>query len=148
FQQLAVIRRMAADLSFPVEVVGCPIVREADGLAMSSRNVYLTPEERAAAPVLRRALDAGAALIRGGETSPAVVRDAMEALVAAEPLAEVDYVEVADATTLSPVEVIDPSAVRLFVAARFGRARLIDNLAPSEPPFVPAVGGEARERAS
>jgi pantoate--beta-alanine ligase len=127
WQQLAVIRRMAADLSFPVEVVGCPTVREADGLALSSRNAYLTPEQRAAAPSLHRALQAGAAAVEGGERDRLAVRSAMLAVLDAEPEAEVDYLEVVDAASLAPV---DPLAgtLRLLGAARFGRARLIDNV--------------------
>jgi pantoate--beta-alanine ligase len=126
WQQLAVIRKMAADLSFPVEVVGCPTVREADGLAMSSRNAYLTPEERAAAPVMHWALVAGAAAIAAGERDPLKVRDLAADLIRAEPLGEVDYVEVVDAASLHRV---DPLAgkIRLLAATRFGRARLIDN---------------------
>jgi pantoate--beta-alanine ligase len=126
WQQLAVIRRMAADLSFPVEVVGCPTVREPDGLAMSSRNAYLSPEERAAAPVLHWALVAGAAAIAAGERSAAQVRDLVGSLISAEPLAQLDYAEVVDADTLQEV---DPLAgkLRLLAAVRFGRARLIDN---------------------
>ena len=125
FQQLAVVRRLVADLSIPVEVVGCPTVREPDGLAMSSRNAYLTPEERAAAPVVHRALQAGLAAIEGGATDPAVVRAAMAEVLAAEPLAELDYAEVVDAASF---QVTDPlhGTLRLLVAARFGRARLID----------------------
>ena len=132
FQQLAVVRTMARDLSFPVEVVGCPTVREPDGLAMSSRNAYLTPEERAAAPVLHRALRAGAGAVRAGERDPAVVRDLVARMVEAEPLAELDYAAVVDATTL---EVVDPLAgeVRLLTAARFGRARLLDNVGVTTP---------------
>ena len=127
FQQLAVVRRMVHDLSLPVEVVGCPTVREADGLAMSSRNAYLTPAERAAAPVLYEALQAGRAAVDGGERDPARVQAAMEQVVAREPLAVLDYAAVVDAATF---EVPDPLAgtLRLLLAARFGRARLIDNL--------------------
>ena len=126
WQQLAVIRRMAADLSFPVSVVGCPTVREPDGLAMSSRNAYLSVEERAAAPVVHWALVAGAAAIAAGERSSGRVRELMADLIRAEPLAELDYAEVVDATTL---QAVDPLAgeLRLLAATRFGRARLIDN---------------------
>ncbi len=139
YQQLAVVRRMASDLSFPVDVIGCPIVREPDGLAMSSRNVYMSPEHRAAAPVLRRALDAGAAAVQAGERSAERVRAVMRQVVETEPLAVLDYVEVADPSTLRPVEVASPE-VRLFVAAQLGAARLIDNAAASEPPFGGGVG--------
>lgn len=127
FQQLAVVRRMVADLSMPVTVVGCPTHREDDGLARSSRNVYLTPDERAAAPVLHRALQHGASLIAAGETDADAVRAAMAALVDAEPLAQLDYVEVADSSTLERQEVCGPSS-RLLGAVRFGKARLIDNV--------------------
>ena len=132
FQQLAVVRTMARDLSFPVDVVGCPTVREADGLAMSSRNAYLTAEERAAAPVLHWALQAGADAVRAGEGDPAVVRDLVAGLIGAELLAELDYAAVVDAATL---EVVDPLAgeVRLLAAARFGRARLLDNVGVTSP---------------
>jgi pantoate--beta-alanine ligase len=126
WQQLAVIRRMAADLSFPVDVVGCPTVREADGLAMSSRNAYLTPDERAAAPVLHWALVAGAAAIGAGERDPGKVRELVSDLIRAEPLAELDYVDVVDAATLRRVEPLQ-GELRLLAATRFGRARLIDN---------------------
>src|SRR6185312_15784658 len=104
WQQLAVIRRMAADLSFPVDVVGCPTVREPDGLAMSSRNAYLTQEERAVAPVVHWALVAGAAAIAAGERSAAAVRDLVASLISAEPLAELDYAEVVRADTLQEVD--------------------------------------------
>jgi pantoate--beta-alanine ligase len=127
FQQLAIVRRMAEDLSFPVEVVGCPTVREPDGLARSSRNVYLTPDEREVAPVLHRALRTGAAAIRTGERDADAVRRTMAEVVRAAPLGELDYVEVADPETLRPLERCDEGA-RLFGAVRFGRARLIDNV--------------------
>jgi pantoate--beta-alanine ligase len=127
WQQIAVVRRMAADLSFPVTIVGCPTVREPDGLAMSSRNVYLTEAERAAAPVLQRALQAGVAAIDAGERDPSVVRDLVAGLIKAEPLAELDYVGVVDAETLADPETL-AGAVRLLTAARFGKARLLDNV--------------------
>jgi pantoate--beta-alanine ligase len=128
YQQLAVIRQMVRDLSIPVEVVGCPTVREADGLAMSSRNAYLTPEERAAAPVVHATLQAGRAAIDAGERDPAKVRVLMADLINAHPLARLDYAEVVDARTL---QVVDPleGELRLLAAVRFGKARLIDNLA-------------------
>ena len=125
FQQLAIIRRMVADLSMPVDVVGCPIVREPDGLAMSSRNVYLTDAERAAAPVLFRSLEIVAA---SGETDPEAVVAHLAALVAAEPLAELDYAAVVDPRTFEPPAVVEPGH-RLLVTARFGRPRLLDNMA-------------------
>lgn len=128
FQQLAVVRTMVHDLSMPVEVVGCPTVREPDGLALSSRNVYLSPEERAAAPVLHRALLAGRAAIEAGERDPEAVRRTMRDVVASEPLAELDYAEVVDAATLT-VPTVLAGELRLLIAARFPRARLIDNLA-------------------
>ncbi|HZQ27385.1 MAG TPA: pantoate--beta-alanine ligase [Acidimicrobiales bacterium] len=126
YQQLAVIRRMVVDLSLPVEVVGCPTVREADGLALSSRNVYLTPEERAVAPLLHRALIAGRAAIEAGERDPAAVRRVMHELISAEPRFTLDYAEVVDAHDLSTPTRLSGD-VRLLVAARLGKARLIDN---------------------
>ena len=131
FQQLAIVRRMVRDLSFPVHVVGCPIVREDDGLAMSSRNVNLSSAERAVAPVLQRALATGAAAIRGGETSPARIRVIMADVIATQDLGVLDYVEVADPDTLQPVESADVRS-RLFGAVQFARARLIDNIAASD----------------
>lgn len=128
YQQLAVIRRLAADLSFPVDVVGCPTVREHDGLALSSRNVYLTDEERAVAPTLYKALQTGLSLIeRDGETDPAVVNAAMRAVIESEPRFTLDYAEAVDASDLTtPTRLA--GAVRLLAAARLGQARLIDNL--------------------
>jgi pantoate--beta-alanine ligase len=127
FQQLAVVRRMVHDLSLPIDVVGCPTVREPDGLAMSSRNAYLTPAERAAAPVVHAALQAGRAAVLAGERDAARVRQVMADVIGAEPLAELDYAEVVDAATF---EERDPlvGSLRLLAAVRFGRARLIDNL--------------------
>jgi pantoate--beta-alanine ligase len=127
WQQVAVVRRMAFDLSFPVEVVACPTVREADGLARSSRNAYLTADERTAAPVLHRALVAGAELVRTGVRDRAEVEGTVEAMIRAEPLAELDHVAVVDAATLVPVDPLQ-GELRLLAAARFGRARLIDNV--------------------
>ncbi|MEM9133113.1 MAG: pantoate--beta-alanine ligase [Actinomycetota bacterium] len=126
FQQLAVIRRMVADLSAPIHVVGCPIVREPDGLAMSSRNIYLSASERQAALVLRRALDEGERLIGEGARDPSAVGASMAAVVAAEPLAELDYAAAIDPDTLDQPEKLGPTA-RLVIAARLGSTRLIDN---------------------
>jgi pantoate--beta-alanine ligase len=133
FQQLTIVRRMVEDLSFPVAVVGCPTLREPDGLAMSSRNVYLTEDERAVAPVLQRALRAGADAVAGGETDADAVRSLMRSIVEAAPLGRLDYVEVVDRDTLLPVEVAAPG-VRLFGAVHFGRARLIDNVGTGATP--------------
>jgi pantoate--beta-alanine ligase len=127
FQQLAVVRRTTRDLSLPVDVVGCPTVREADGLALSSRNVYLTDAERPAATILSRALAAAAAAIEAGERDPDAVRCQMAAIVAAERLATLDYAEVVsvdDFRTPTPLS----GELRLLIAARIGRARLIDNV--------------------
>ena len=138
FQQLALVRRMVRDLSFPVDVVGCQTARELDGLALSSRNTYLTREEREAAPVLYRALRAGAASILAGERDPASVRSLMAQIIEAEPLARLDYAEVVDADSF---RVPDPLAgnLRLLAAVRFGRARLIDNVGVTVP--APTQGG-------
>ncbi len=127
YQQLAIIRRMTADLSLPVEVVGCPTFRESDGLAMSSRNVYLTAEERPAATVLWRSLQTGRDAVVQGSRSPDEVEAVMAAVLAAEPKASPDYAAVVDAATLDRPDVLD-GELRLLVAARVGRARLIDNL--------------------
>ncbi len=132
YQQLAVVRRMAADLSLPVEVVGCPIVREPDGLAMSSRNVYLDPEERAVAPVLHRALLEGASVVQAGERDGEVVAARMAEVITAEPLCRLDYAEVVDAATLQPCRRL-VGEVRLLVAARLGTPRLLDNLGVRVP---------------
>jgi pantoate--beta-alanine ligase len=125
-QQVMVIRQMARDLAIPTEVIACPTVREPDGLALSSRNVHLSVDERRAAPVLRRALLAGRARWEAGERSAKAVRVAMREALAAEPLADVEYVSVADGTTLHELERLDGPAL-LSLAVRFGATRLIDN---------------------
>ena len=127
YQQLAVIRRMAADLSFPVSVVGCPTVRSSDGLALSSRNAYLSASERAVAPLLYRALLAGAAECQRDGATPASADAVMASIVAESPLFGLDYAAVVDASTLAPAVSL-AGELRLLIAARLGRARLIDNL--------------------
>ena len=127
YQQLAIIRRMTADLSLPVEVVGCPTFREPDGLAMSSRNVYLIDDERPAATVLWRSLQAGRDAVVKGSRDPDEVEAVMVAVLAAEPKASPDYAAVVDAATLERPDVL-AGELRLLVAARVGRARLIDNV--------------------
>jgi len=134
FQQLAVVRRMAADLDQPVTVIGCPIVREADGLAMSSRNIYLSSSEREAATVISRALRAGAAMISAGESDPAVVEAHMASIIEAEPLAELDYAVVVDPDSLlTPAELLSGTNVRLLMVAKVGSPRLLDNLGVDVP---------------
>jgi pantoate--beta-alanine ligase len=125
-QQLFVVRRMAVDLGMGTEIVACPIVREADGLALSSRNVRLTAEQRAAAPVLRRALLAARAVYESGERGGEALRAAMRDVLATEPLASPDYVSCADPATLAELTVIRGPAL-LSMAVRFGAVRLIDN---------------------
>lgn len=129
FQQLAVVRRMAADLSFPVEVTGCPTVREPDGLAMSSRNRYLTAEQRSHALLLHNALLTGRSMIEDGESDADRVRAAMQSMVQADSMFGLQYAEVVDPITLEPlISIGSEQAVRLLVAARLGQARLIDNV--------------------
>lgn len=129
FQQLAVVRLLVRDLDLPVKVVGCPTAREDDGLARSSRNVYLSADERAAAPVLYRAMTAASCLAAAGERSARALADVMRAEIAAEPLAALDYAEVVDAATLEPLETLGEAPARALVAVRIGATRLIDNLA-------------------
>ncbi|HEX7346608.1 MAG TPA: pantoate--beta-alanine ligase [Candidatus Limnocylindrales bacterium] len=125
-QQVMVIRQMARDLAIGTEVVTCPTVREPDGLALSSRNVHLSPEQRAAATVLRRALLAARDAWASGERSGDALRDTMRDVLATEPLADVDYVSVADMGTLEELETVDRPALA-SMAVRFGETRLIDN---------------------
>jgi pantoate--beta-alanine ligase len=129
-QQLAVVRRMAADLDLAVDVVGCPLVREPDGLAMSSRNAYLDADERRAAGVLSRSLQEAARAITEGERDADAVHRLIAGLVATEPKVELEYAEVVDAAALEPMTEIDGD-VLVAVAAQVGRARLIDNMAVS-----------------
>ena len=126
-QQLALVRRMVADLAFPVEVVACPTVRDPDGLAASSRNTYLSAEDRRAATALYRALQAGLAAWREGETSPAAIEARARAVLEGQPGIELQYVALADPDTFEPPPRAAPGQV-LAVAARVGPARLIDNV--------------------
>ncbi len=126
-QQLAVVTRMVDDLNLPVEVVGCPIVRERDGLAMSSRNAYLSPGDRGAALVLSRGLRDAVDAIVAGERAAAQVTRMMRSIVASEPAVELEYAEARDALDLTELTVLDGS-VLLAVAARVGGTRLIDNV--------------------
>ena len=139
-QQVLVIRQMARDLSLQTEVVACPTVREPDGLALSSRNVHLSPEERAAAPVLRRALLAARANWESGERNGEKLREAMRRTLAEEPLATPAYVSVADGRSLEELDLIEGPAL-LSLAVRFGATRLIDNEALDGPPDTGADSG-------
>ena len=131
FQQLAVVRRVARDLSLPAEVVGCETVRAEDGLALSSRNVRLSPEQRRASLVLSRALWSGAALIASGEQDPRAVEAHMAELVALEPAVALDYAVVVEADDLEPAPMLSADrTLRLLIAATLGSVRLIDNLDP------------------
>lgn len=125
-QQLLVIRRMVRDLNFNIEIIGCPIIREADGLAKSSRNTYLTEAERAAAPVLHRALERGRALAESGERSSEVIIAAIREVLDSEPLTDTEYVEIVDLETVHPVPTLD-QPVLVALAVRLGTTRLIDN---------------------
>jgi pantoate--beta-alanine ligase len=126
-QQCVVVRRMVADLNMNLEVVIVPTVREVDGLAMSSRNVYLTPEERRAAPVLYRSLMLAKNLHDKGERNAAVIKEGMLSLLKSEPLGQTDYVSIADLNTLEELQVIDRPAV-VSLAFKLGKPRLIDNI--------------------
>ncbi len=127
FQQLAVVRRMVSDLDLPVEVVGCPIVREPDGLAMSSRNAFLSQTEREAARGLFRALQAGARAVAEGERDPAVLRTLVERSILADEHVRLEYAEVVGAVGLGPLDRLD-GEVLVAIAAHVGATRLIDNM--------------------
>lgn len=126
-QQLAVIRRMVRDLNFDIEIVGCPIVRETDGLAMSSRNTYLSGEERKAALILHKSLLLGKQMIEQGERDAAKVREAIVQNMKTEPLARVDYVEIVNPDSLENIDIIEGKAL-LATAVYIGKTRLIDNM--------------------
>lgn len=126
FQQLALIRRMTADLSIPVQVIGMPIIREADGLAMSSRNAYLSPEERRSALCLSQAIAAVRARYADGENSAHILHNEALAIIRQEPLAQIDYLDFRNAATLKPVTLADDDTL-LALAVRIGKTRLIDN---------------------
>ncbi len=125
-QQLAIIRKMVIDMSYGIEIVGCPIIREADGLAKSSRNTYLNAEERRAALCLSKAVKLGRELTAGGETSSEIILSQMKALIESEPLARIDYVEAVDGITMNPVEQVK-SGDLIAMAVYIGKTRLIDN---------------------
>lgn len=125
-QQLAVIKRMVRDLNFDIEIVGCPIIREEDGLAKSSRNTYLSEEERKAAVILNQSLKVGKEMIEKGEKDAAKVKEAIVKNLTTEPLAKIDYVEVVDFHTIEPITTIKGS-VLTAIAVYIGKTRLIDN---------------------
>lgn len=127
FQQLRVIQQMVRDLDWPIEIVGCPIVREADGLAASSRNAYLSADERGRALAVHQALAAGREMIRAGDREPLAITREMRTILEDAGPTRIDYISIVDPGDLQPVERVD-RRVLLAVAARFGRTRLIDNL--------------------
>ena len=127
FQQLAIIRRMVRDLNFPIEIIGAPTVREADGLACSSRNQYLNTTERRQAPVLCVALLQAQRLAAQGERAAPVILDAARKAIATAPLARIDYLELVNAETLQSIDIVQPNSL-VAVAVFFGQTRLIDNI--------------------
>jgi pantoate--beta-alanine ligase len=141
-QQVVVLARMVRDLNFPLQMVVCPTVREEDGLALSSRNVYLTPAERQAAPVLYRALRAAQAAYEGGERHGAVLQATVETVLEQEPLAEVDYASVADPETLQEVRATAENFL-ISTAVRIGQTRLIDNIVLGHSPLFPTAGEQS-----
>jgi len=126
-QQVLVVKKMAADLNMNLKVIVCPTIREPDGLAMSSRNVYLTPEQRKTAPVLNRSLLLAKDLFTGGERDAAVILKKMTDLIQKEPLANIDYISISNTETLAELKIINKSAL-VSMAVRFGNTRLIDNI--------------------
>ncbi|HZO89259.1 MAG TPA: pantoate--beta-alanine ligase [Chthonomonadaceae bacterium] len=138
YQQLLLIERLVRDLNIPTTIVPVPTVREPDGLAMSSRNAYLSPEERRAATVLYRALQRAEELVKAGATDPVQVQAELEALIASEPLAQSDYVALVHPDTLQPVTTLADAVTLVALAVRIGKVRLIDNalIAPNGVPIV------------
>lgn len=130
-QQLAIIKKMVIDLNFDVEVIGCPIVRESDGVAMSSRNTYLSPDERQAAQILNKSLQLGKQSIQNGNRDARDVVRIISDSIKSEPLASIKYVEVVDAVSLKPVQVIK-APVLVAIAVMIGKTRLIDNFSFGE----------------
>jgi pantoate--beta-alanine ligase len=127
FQQLAIIRRMVRDLNFRIEIIGAPTVREADGLACSSRNRYLNSAEREQAPVLCEALLEAARLASSGQRAAAAIIDAARTIINKSPLARIDYLELVKADTLQPIAAVEPNSL-IAIAVFFGQTRLIDNI--------------------
>tara|TARA_R110000850_G_scaffold17996_9_gene54610 strand:+ start:858 stop:1652 length:795 start_codon:yes stop_codon:yes gene_type:complete len=128
FQQLAIIQRLVRDLDFPIQLIPCPTMREEDGLAMSSRNAYLSPQEREEATIIYRSLTLASKQIALEPTaSPDIVRAGIIAQIKTAPLARIDYVEIVDATTLKPLKSFENATPRLLAAVIFGKTRLIDN---------------------
>lgn len=125
-QQLAVIRQLVADLNFKVQIIGCPIIREEDGLAKSSRNKYLTLEQRDAAPILNKALTAAKSALKNSETDSQIIKNLIEQTLLQEPLAKIDYIEIVDSVKLQPISTICQSAL-IAIAVFIGDIRLIDN---------------------
>jgi pantoate--beta-alanine ligase len=131
-QQLAIIKQLTSDLDYGIEIIGVPIVRESDGLAMSSRNAYLSPEERKQAPALYRGLSAAKQRFEEGASDASTLLEAARAVVEAQPLAELEYLDLRDAVSLEEVSEVSAPAL-LALAATFGHTRLIDNIVLSAP---------------
>ncbi len=127
YQQAVVIKKMVRDLNLPIEIRVCPIVREADGLAMSSRNKYLSARERQEAPVLKKSLDLAEKMIAEGNTDPARIKSRMRALIESVPSAQIDYISIADPVTLEELQSVSGRAV-ILLAVKIGATRLIDNI--------------------
>ena len=130
-QQLAVIKRMVKDLNMPLEIVGCPIVREADGLAMSSRNTYMNAEERQAALVLSRSIKLGRDMVEAGERDAAAIKKAMSEMIESEPMAVIDYVEIVDNNTMESIDTISGDILCAIAVKINDKVRLIDNFMTS-----------------